>query len=284
MNKRARIILFSLLGVILLGIGLFATFALYNQIQQTANKASQSENENKDKITVVITTHDMKLGDLIRESDITTLTMPSEYAPRDTLSKVEDALDKFIKADMVQGEMVLRHNLADPTNINHDIAYILSDDHVLLAFPAEDLMSSSAIIQRGDIVDILATLNLEVGNIGGPITTETNPSPVATAIPPEEEIQNRTLTMDAYQAVEITALVADIITKQDSSGNQTTETAVRSYLLALPPQDALLLKHLIDTGARFDMVIRAPTSRAKFDLIPVTKDYIVELYGLGIIP
>jgi len=62
------------------------------------------------------------------------------------------------------------------------------------------------------------------------------------------------------------------------------KTRTRAYLLALPPQDALILKHLKDTGATFDIVLRAPTSTVQFELTPVTDEYIVEYYGLEILP
>jgi hypothetical protein len=46
----------------------------------------------------------------------------------------------------------------------------------------------------------------------------------------------------------------------------------------------LVLKFLKDTGANFDMVLRAPTSSGQFQLTPVTAQYIRELYGLGLLP
>jgi pilus assembly protein CpaB len=61
-------------------------------------------------------------------------------------------------------------------------------------------------------------------------------------------------------------------------------TRIRSYLFALDPQDALLLKHLKDTGAIFDIVLRAPTSTVEFELTPVTEEYLIELYGLDVLP
>ncbi len=51
-------------------------------------------------------------------------------------------------------------------------------------------------------------------------------------------------------------------------------------LLALDPQDALILKHLKDTGAIMDFVIRSPTSNLLFELEPVSVDYLVDLFGL----
>ncbi len=72
----------------------------------------------------------------------------------------------MVKTDMIQGEMVLLHNLADPTNNIGDISFILSEDHILMAFPASDLMSRNSMIQRGDIVDIFATFDEEVETVG----------------------------------------------------------------------------------------------------------------------
>jgi len=288
LNKQTKIILFALIGIILVGVGLIIALRLNQQSLTRADKNADGANaEETPQVSVVVTTHDLFLGDFLGPEDLAVVTMPSEFVPRNAVTSIDDAANRFVKTDMVQGEMVLKHNLADPTNINHDIAYILSDNHVLFAFPADDLMSVNSVIQRGDIVDILATISIDVSKIGA-VEGEEQVSPVAEEGSTQEK-EVHIITMDAYQAVEITALVADIVKVE---GEETDPAAspdrgnvkVRAYLLALPPQDALLLKHLVDTGATFDMVLRAPTSRGNFDLIPVTKEYIVELYGLGIVP
>ncbi len=51
-------------------------------------------------------------------------------------------------------------------------------------------------------------------------------------------------------------------------------------MLALAPQDALVLKHLKDTGAIFDLVLRAPTSTELFDTVPVTSEYLIERFQI----
>ncbi|MBG7609877.1 MAG: hypothetical protein IZT55_03330, partial [Anaerolineae bacterium] len=62
-----------------------------------------------------------------------------------------------------------------------------------------------------------------------------------------------------------------------------SSVSVTAYLLALKPQDALVLKYLIDSGADIDMAIRSPVSTETYDLDPVTDEYIKELFGLEII-
>jgi pilus assembly protein CpaB len=63
---------------------------------------------------------------------------------------------------------------------------------------------------------------------------------------------------------------------------QPSDVRVKAYLLALQPQDALVLKHLKDSGATFDMVVRSPTSNSLFELSPVTSEYIVDRYQLEV--
>jgi pilus assembly protein CpaB len=287
--SRNRSILIVIAGILLLAVGVGAAILLIQRMNAQA-QAQQQPQAQVVKSTVVVLNRDMLLGDRITAADVTTSEVPVEVVPRDALTATDAAVGKILKADVVQGEMLLAHNLADPTNNNHDLSYILADDHVLLAFPASDLMSTDNIIQRGDIIDIFATFQEEVKNVGNTTTA------VTTTTGNEQPVM-RTFTVNTFQKVSVTALVLDVVQSDQNNTAATatpdqnaqtavsrTNTKIRSYLLALPPQDALVLKHLKDTNATFDFVIRAPTSTTQFDLTPVTSDYIVELYGLEILP
>jgi hypothetical protein len=158
-----------------------------------------------------------------------------------------------------------------------------------MAFPASDLMSSLSIIQRGDLVDIFVTMSQEVRVV------PEGEEDLVVAEGEEEPTEVRTLTFDAMQRVEITALVVDIITEDqgtvavplNTQGEQPpqptpkpSDVKIKAYLLALLPQDALVLKYLKDSGATFDMVLRAPTSDQLFDLSTVTSDYLIDRFEL----
>jgi Flp pilus assembly protein CpaB len=239
---------------------------------------------------VVVIIRDAKLGDLLKLEDLSVISVPAELLPRDIISDPALAAGKYIKSDMVQGEMVLEHNLAQPTNVNHDLAYILSDDHVLMGLSIDDVMTKEGIIQRGDIVDIYITISEEApvttnSSQQQPASTQTAPEISATALP-------RKFTFPAFQNTNITALVMDIVQDQNQNQNALQPTPmvptrqkinIRAYLLSMNPQDALVLKHLVDNGGKFDLVLRSPTSTQPFDLRPVTQEYIVELYGLEVL-
>ena len=293
MNKNLKILIAIIIGVVLIGAGVIAAIFLFQQVQNS--KSDQEKNTNAVKINVVVVTRDLKLGDRIDTADVSVITVPVDAAPRDILSTVDQAVGKFVKTDMVQGEMLLSHNLADPTNNNQDLSFVLSDDHVLMAFQPGDVMTHDSIIQRGDVIDIFATLDETVKNIPGSTvgsqssTSTSTTTTGATAITgAPEETTTRSFTLDSFQHISVTALVLNVISPEstDAVTGQVTpaKTSVNTYLLALNPQDALILKHLKDGNAQFDLVLRAPTNTKDFNLTPVTDDYIVEYYGLEILP
>lgn len=284
MSNKAKVFMIVIAGLILVAIGVFASILLVQRYQ--AAQAPVTVEEETVKTTVVVLTRDLSLGDRIDTGDVELASVPVEIAPRDALTTLDAAVGKIIKTDLIQGEMVLQHNLADPTNNVGDLSFILSEDHILMAFPAEDLLSRNRMVQRGDIVDIFATFDEEVQTVGDtPAVTDEDNEP-----------ETRTFTIDTMQNVSVTALVLDVVeatsnTNTDanllegSSQNATATNAdIKAYLFALSPQDALILKHLKDTGAIFDIVLRAPTSTVQFELTPVTDEYIIEFYGLEILP
>lgn len=280
MKNRTRAVIIIIVGVILVAVGIFASTLLSQRLQN--NNTAQNTEAETVKTTVVILTRDLVLGDRIEGTDVKTASVPVEFAPRDAVTTIEAAVGKIVKTDLVQGEMLLTHNLADPTNNSRDLSFIIADDHVMMAFPSDDLLSTQSVINRGDVIDIFATINGQVES-AGQMTVDVNGNPV--------EPQTRSFTLDTFQKVSVTALVLEVVEDQNQSAPVNTaqptpmpKTRIRSYLLALNPQDALVLKHLKDSGATFDIVLRAPTSTGVFELTPVTEDYIIELYGLQILP
>lgn len=277
MTNRTRTIIIIVVGLIIIAVGVGAGILLIGQFN--ARTAAAQKPVEPEKSPVVVVTHDMNLGEKLTANDINISEIPVDVIPRDAVTSIDSVIGKFIKSDMVQGQMVLQNNIADPTNNNQDLSFILSEDHVLMAFPSNDLISQGNVIQRGDVIDILASISETVEQPGSSITTITTNSTIQTITATPVV---RDYTIDAFQKVSVTALVLNTVNNQNGSDSGKPSTA--SYLLALKPQDALVLKHLIDQGAKFDIVLRAPTSTAQFDLTPVTDEYITELYGLQVLP
>jgi pilus assembly protein CpaB len=281
LSKRVRFgILIGVVGIALAAFGIFFMNRLFQAtLAAPLPQVSQPAPVTKE---VVVTTHNIALGTVLKAQDLKTAEMPVELVPSGVLTSADEAVGRFSKVDLVSGEMLLDHHLADPTNVNHDVAYTIGDDQVMMAFPATDLMSSLGIIQRGDLVDIFITRDQEI-----PLSPLTNGQISATG---EDQTNTETITFDAMQRVEITALVAEVVQEKQGSSvplqngedtqttQQQTQTKIKAYLLAMNPQDALVLKHFKDTGANFDFVLRSPTSNQLFDFTPVTSKYLIDRY------
>jgi Flp pilus assembly protein CpaB len=281
LNRRVLIgIIIAVVGVGLIGLGILT---INNVLKQSFAPPAQATPIFEATTDIIIASHDLAVGTVINREDVQIATVPVSLVPRDTLLTIESALGKIAIIHLIQGEMVLQHHLADPTNVSHDVGYIIADDQVLMAFPATDLMSGLGVLQRGDTIEIFASMTLEV--------TPTNTLPGIGAIIEGQREISRMYTFDAFQRVQVTAIVADVVAEQGTStliqgeAQPTPNPAninVRAYLLALNAQDALVLKHMLDSGAIFDFVLRSPTSNELLDISPVTADYLFQRFKLQI--
>jgi Flp pilus assembly protein CpaB len=276
LNRRVLIgIVIAVVGVVLIGLGILAINTVLRQSFAPPAQPTPVVEATQD---IVITTQDLAVGAVLNREDVQMATVPVSLVPRDALQTIEAALGKIVTVHLIQGEMVLQHHLADPTNVSHDVGYIIADDEVLMAFPASDLMSGLGVLQRGDNVDIFATMTVEV--------SPTNTTAIGTTA--NQQTQPQTFTFDAFQRIQITAMVADVIAQTETNNTpgqpqptpNPADVRVRAYLLALKAQDALVLKNMKDAGMNFDIVLRSPTSNQLFDVSPVTEEYLVQRFKL----
>jgi Flp pilus assembly protein CpaB len=275
------------LGLIILGI-----FAISRIVRQSFAPLPAPTAIPELTTDVVVTTRDVALGSVLSSEDLEVVEMPVGTVPRNALGDTELALGRITTVHLIEGEMVLEHHLADPTNIAHDVGYVIGNDQVLMAFPADDLMSTINILQRGDVIDLLVSSvqNIPVQEIGP------DGEPIEPAPGEEPQTEDRLFTWDVLQKIQISAVVVEIINQEENAAQQAGQNVagqpqptplpqdvrVQAYLLALNPQDALILKNLIDSGAKFDIVLRSPTSNELFGLTPVTSEYLIEKFQLEI--
>jgi Flp pilus assembly protein CpaB len=270
-------ILIAIVGVGLIGLGILA---INHVLRQSLSAPMQPTPVVEITTNIIVTTHDLEIGAVINREDVQMMPVPVSIVPRDAMLTTESVMGKIVLVHLVQGEMVLQHHLADPTNVSHDVGYTIGDNQVLMAFPANDLMSTLNILQRGDNIDIFATLIVE-------ITPTTTTAGVGATV--QEQPQPHAFTFDTFQRIQISAIVADVITQSSASSSipgsaqptpSPSDIQIMAYLLALNAQDALVLKNLRDAGAIFDFVLRSPTSNELFDVSPVTEEYLIQRYSL----
>lgn len=285
------------LGITLAVVGIIIALAgfliISNLLRQAAAPPVQATIPAPITETVVVTTHDVSLRSVLKLEDLTTLEIPVQLVPANALTNIEDAVGRITKIAMVTGEMIMDHHLADPTNRNKDLAFVIEDDQVLMAIPATDLMSEIDVLQPGDIVDLLASVDQPVlKGQTGPLEGQED----------ETQEEDMLFTFNALQRLEISAIVVEIVQSRATTSSSASsfgqaaadpeatptptptpapsEITPQAILIALAPQDALVVKHLIDAGGVIDFVLRAPTSTQDFDLQPINSEYLEDRYEL----
>jgi pilus assembly protein CpaB len=289
LSRRTGVLL-AIVGVVLLGLGCVFVYGL---LRSTLTPAPAPTPVPPPTVTVLVTTRDIPDGVVIQAGDVTQVEVPVELAPSGAIASADQVVGKFSKVALVQGEMVMQHNLADPTNVQRDLAFELSDDMVLMAFPINELMGQLNMLKRGDLVDVLVSIEMEVQpQESGPLTAAETPEP-----------ETILFTFDALQRVTISGVVVEVTSDQfnENRTQQELQAATnaegtpiptpmpppsqvtsQALLLALNPQDALILKNLKDDGGVFDIVVRAPTSEQLFELDPVMMEYLIDRYELEV--
>jgi pilus assembly protein CpaB len=249
-------------GLIWIGTGvilavLAGLLALWVIMRATADVAVPEPPEPK--VEVVVASRFIDVRALIRSGDVETRAAPLDIVPEDAARSVEEVVDHVALTPLSPGQMILTSQVVSPTIKGRHIAFIMEEDQVVMAYAPGDLMSGIGLLESGDHVDLL--FSLEVGGEGAADF----------------------VTFYSLQNLEIARIVRETTVETVEGVQRVVETGKPlAFLFALDPQDALVLKHLKDEGAVLDMVLRAPGVEVQFDTQPVNMDYLIDLYRLRI--
>jgi pilus assembly protein CpaB len=221
--------------------------------------------------SVVVAAHAVPIRTLLTSDDLEIRQFPADAVPEGAIARVDDVVGWLSLVDLSAGEPVLTQRLLDPNTVSTDArsALFLAENQVLMAIPADDLLSQQDVLKAGDHVDLVISLDFPVSrdmsDISLPATTD-----AATATQPEDE----TSTFTVLQNVSIAAMVYPA--GHEEGDGQKAE----ALLLTLAPQDALVLKYVRDSGGILDVLLRAPDVDQTFDSEPVDLDYVINRYRI----
>ncbi|MFQ5593336.1 MAG: Flp pilus assembly protein CpaB [Anaerolineae bacterium] len=254
-------------GCLWLLVGLFLAVVAGGLAFAAMLKATSAEPAGKAEpmAPVVIVARDVPPRTQIIAEDLITKEMPLSAIPANAVRDQEAAIGKVTTAQLIAGEMLLERRIAEPGQPGPQVSFDIEPGKVVMAFPTDDLMSQSAILQPGDIVDILYSTRVKFTKA----QTEDSGG----------ETETDMVTFWALQKVSITAVVLPAAARSEENRGR-SQAGPLSILLALDPQDALLLKHLKDTDSIVDIVLRAREDDAEYETKPVSPLYLKEKYDL----
>ena len=119
---------------------------------------------------VVVAAGQVPVRAVLTAENLRVQRMAGSAAPEGALQQPSQAIGKITAVALYPGEVILSQRLVDPnvTAADGRTALVLDGDRVLIAFPADDLMSKVGVLKPGDHVDLLVTLDFpDVRGAGG---------------------------------------------------------------------------------------------------------------------
>ncbi len=189
-----------------------------------------------------------------------------------TVTELENAT---AKRDISVGEIILAQDVYIPGE-GEDGG--IPDDKVAVALPAEDILSKWGAVLPGDHVDLLITMDVILESPMYPWNVRT-----------QEELAfysfARDQSMDDVSVLTLQNLVVfQIIEEPLAEGQQNEEgqpsQRQRALILLADPQDAVVLRYLLDVVGSVTLAKRSSENEALFNVQPVNINYLMLRYGV----
>ncbi len=270
--KRRSWIWFLISGMLALLAGVVAIAALRffaDRIDPEIPIASQM---------VVVANSPIAAGSIIRV-DWVALT-ERDQIPSGAIVNPDDVIGRKALADIAPNEVIrvqdVEQEAQGPSRSD------IPADKIAVALPADDILSKWGAVVPGDHVDVLFTLD---------VILETDMYPEDVLRVEEGEVLQRLERDESLDHVSVLTLqnleVLQIIEEPEvplEEGQQAQDQVVsvprRAMILAINPQDAVLLKYLRDTEGILDVALRSPDNGTLFNAEPVNINYLVLRYGI----
>ncbi|MBX3052958.1 MAG: hypothetical protein KF753_15860 [Caldilineaceae bacterium] len=243
-------------GILLALLAGLMTFQIVNRLAAAASEANQDDVST---VSVIVATADIGPFVSINTGMVTLLDVPAAMAPKEHIPNIEDVIGKMTLAPITLGEILVTPRLIDPAYPDAPVLYTMGQDEVLVAIPTAALAGQLGLLSVGMHIDIAYTSEFEYADANSEVSTD------------------KTLTTFlSLQNLEIKALMSRSLAKE---GIAPIPDAI---LLSVAPQEALILKFLMDSGAPMDVLLRAPGNNALLAVSPVDEQYLVDYFQLDI--
>lgn len=227
---------------------------------------------------VVVANSPIAAGSIIRV-DWVALT-ERDQIPSGAIVNPDDVIGRKALADIAPNEVIrvqdVEQDAQGPSRSD------IPADKIAVALPADDILSKWGAVVPGDHVDVLFTLD---------VILETDMYPEEVLRVEEGEVLQRlerdesldhvsVLTLQNLEVLQIIEEPAVPLEEGQQAQDQVASIPRRAMVLAINPQDAVLLKYLRDTEGILDVALRSPDNGTLFNAEPVNINYLVLRYGI----
>jgi len=239
------------LGLILaISAGAMVYVVLQNQRaeaqEQIAEQVKQQSVVPTTKLPVAVRA--LEPGTVISTQDYVLKEFPLDLVPSTAISDTAGLENKVLVQAVGQGETFRSSEFLGGEGAA--ISQQLPQGNVLFAFPIIDLLSQSNLVQDGDHVDLLLTIQMKSqdGQDGGKATAIT------------------------LQNIEVFKVLRPQSTEEEKQPKAT------ALLFSMKPEDAVMIKFAKDTGGTIDFTLRSPLDEGTFQAPAVDDAELLQRY------
>ena len=218
---------------------------------------------------VIVARQDLAARQILAQDMLATRELPLEEIPSGAVYRIEDAVGKFSLLEVKAGQPLLAQNLIAPSTgpgavltSSVQLAALLPLNKVAVVLPVSDLLSQSGDLNIGDRIDLLASMMVAGAKEG----------------------EGGQVTLMNIQNVPIVKVLQQAPTTSGAQQQQQQQQrpVITGLVLAVDPQDGIILKYFVDSGAKVSIDLRSPKLTATFDVSPVTLEYLADKYKITV--
>lgn len=254
-------VLAALAGVLTYGL-------LMSSLPVSATGATRAENT----VGIVVAADNIPFRRSIQEEDVIIRQFPVDAVPMGAATTLDQVVGKMSTIDLYANEPVLTQQLVTPDVVTAQVALSVPEGRIVLSVPTPSKLISNRLIRPGDFIDLLATFQVDVAK-----GTSSKAMPV---------------TLSLLQSLEIHAIILPgtsveegpqgVVGPSEGGVFRTADERGQSILLALDPQDALTVLHILDVGGALDLALRPRGDESISETQVVDQFYLADRYRIDL--
>ena len=202
--------------------------------------------------------------------------------PSGAAVQVQDVVGRVTMRDIAQGEVILMQDLTSAISGTHNLPFLLGDDKIAVALPADDILSKWGAVAPGDHVDVLFSIDvlLETPLPDELLAMMEEGTPFSVVERDQSLDKVSVLSLQNLEVLQVIEEPSAAEAQQQQQQQQQVLLPPRALILKIDPQDALVLKYLLDSIGKVQLALRSPTNNTLFDVDPVNINYLMLRYGI----
>lgn len=261
--------------LVLAGVAGLLTFQLLNSAAPVAEEGA-TEVQGETQLVIVAAT-DIPFRRSITENDLVVRRFPTESVPDGVALTIEQVIGKMSTVNIVSGEPIITEQLVTPDIVTAQLALSIPSGRAVLAVPTNSELISNRLVRPGDHIDLLGTFEMGIDT--------------------DESVGTMLESVALMQDLEVHAIILPVALKNGSQASKpasedeeletsgvfhTINQMGQSVLLAVDTQDALVVRHVLDSGGVVDLILRAPEDESLTETVAVDQFYLADRYKIGL--